>query len=247
MATLDLTFTRRALPGPPPKLRADAAHVWRIDLGAPMAGRANVLSADEMSRVLAFRHEGARSSFQMARIALRNILATYTGVAPARLPIVIDARGKPQLDLPDAPLFNLSHSGGLALLAITRAGAVGVDVELRRETPRFEDLAARFFARNESRALSAIPEAQRLDAFFACWTRKEAFVKADGAGIANMLQDFEVSLAPDAPARVLSVKGDADAALNTTLHAFRPAEDAWGALCVMAPDVTVSGYDFVAD
>jgi 4'-phosphopantetheinyl transferase len=247
MATLDLRFQRLTLPGPAPELGADAIHIWRIDLSGPMAARENVLSREEQSRAAMMKHEGARSTFHQARTALRLILAAYTGCAPAELPIVIDARGKPMLDLADAPFFNLSHTNALALVAVSRAAAVGVDVETIRPAPRLDDLAARFFARGETAALRALPAAQRLDAFYACWTRKEAFVKAEGSGIANALSGFEVSVAPDEPARILSIKGDAAAEQTRTLHAFRPAPDAWGSVCVGAASIVATGFDLAAD
>jgi 4'-phosphopantetheinyl transferase len=247
MATLDLPFPRKTLPGAAPELGADAVHIWRIDLSGPMAARDNVLSREERSRAAMMKHEGARSTFHQARAALRLILAAYTGLAPADLPIVIDARGKPALDLPGAPFFNLSHTNALALVAVSRAAPTGVDIETIRPAPRLDDLAARFFASGETAALRALPEAQRLDAFYACWTRKEAFVKAEGSGIANALSGFEVSLAPDEPARILSVKGDAAAAQTRTLHAFRPAPDAWGAVCVDAASIVATGFELAAD
>ena len=247
MATLDLSFQRKTLPGPAPELGADAVHIWRIDFSGPMAARENVLSREEQSRATMMKHEGARSTFHQARTALRLILAAYTGLVPAALPIVIDARGKPTLDLAGAPFFNLSHTNTLALAAVSRAAPVGVDVETIRPAPRLDDLAARFFASGETAALRALPEAQRLDAFYACWTRKEAFVKAEGSGIANALSAFEVSVAPGEAARILSIKGDAAAAQARTLHAFRPAPDAWGAVCVEAASIVATGFALAAD
>jgi 4'-phosphopantetheinyl transferase len=246
MATLDLPFQRKTLPGPAPELGADAVHIWRVDLSGPMAARGNVLSPEEQSRAARIKHEGARSTFHRARTVLRLILGAYTGLDPAHLPIVIDGRGKPALDLPGAPFFNLSHTGALALVAVTRAAPVGVDIEIIRPAPRLDDLAARFFASGETAALRALPDAQRLDAFYACWTRKEAFVKAEGSGIANALSDFEVSVHPDEPARILSIKSDAASAGARTLHAFRPAPGAWGAVCLDAAPIEAIGFELVA-
>jgi 4'-phosphopantetheinyl transferase len=206
-----------------------------------------VLSREEQSRAAMMKHEGARSTFHQSRTALRLILAAYTGLNPAELPIVIDARGKPRLELPAAPFFNLSHTNALALAAVSRAAPVGVDVEIIRPAPRLDDLAARFFASGETAALRALPDAQRLDAFYACWTRKEAFVKAEGSGIANALSAFEVSVAPDEAARILSIRGEAAAAQARTLHAFRPAPDAWGAVCVDAASIVATGFELADD
>jgi 4'-phosphopantetheinyl transferase len=216
-----------------------------VDLDAPMAPRANVLSPDEQARADMMKHEGARNGFERTRIALRLILSACTGVEPARLPIVIDSRGKPGLGLPDAPFFNVSHAGGVALVAVTRAGPVGVDIEFVRPAPRLDDIATRFFAPGEAAALRALPAARRLDAFYACWTRKEAFVKAQGSGLANSLAGFEVSVAPGEPARLVSI---VDGAANeAALHAFRPLANAWGAICVRAPRIDVTGYELVID
>lgn len=243
MATINLSFQRHALPGPTPALGVDDVHIWRIDLSRPMGHRENVLSAEEMARAALMKHDGARATFQHARMALRMILSAYTGLPAGQLPIIIDARGKPRLDLTDAPFFNLSHAGALALVAVTRAAPVGVDVEIIRPTPRLGDLAERFFASGETAALRALPEAQRLDAFYACWTRKEAYVKADGTGIAGSLSGFEVSVTPDEPARILSIGGDAESAQARTLHAFRPAPSAWGAICIDAAPISAIGFD----
>jgi 4'-phosphopantetheinyl transferase len=247
MATLDLTFPSWNASGPAPALGRDEVHIWRIDLDLQAADRRNVLSAEEQSRANMMRHEGARATFQQARTALRLILGAYTGHEPADLRILLDARGKPGLDLSGAPFFNLSHAGALALVAVTRAAPVGVDIEFIRPAPRLDELAARFFAPGEVAALRALPESLRVDAFHACWTRKEAFVKAEGSGIANALTAFEVSLAPDEPAALVSIRGEAARAAGYTLHGFRPAPGAWGAVCVDAPEIRAGGFTLQQD
>jgi len=246
MATLDLTFTPVALRREAPALAGDVAHVWRVRLEGPDASPGESLSDEERRRAASMKHAGARASFVTTRTALRRILAAYTGADAAQLPIIIDARGKPMLDAPGAPSFNVSHSGGLALIAVTRAARIGVDVETIRTTPRLEDIATRFFAPAEAAALRALPDDERADAFHACWTRKEAFVKAEGSGIAHAMAEFQVSLGPREPARLLSIRDDASSAQAWTLHAFRPSPDAWGAVCIEAPAITVLGFDLLS-
>jgi phosphopantetheine--protein transferase-like protein len=131
------------------------------------------------------------------------------GLADDKLPGVVgvDAqqlRGRPDLR------FNVSHSDGLALYAIARGREVGVDVEQLRELPRAERIAERFFSTEETAALKAEPAERRVEAFFTCWTRKEAYIKARGDGLAHPLDQFAVSLVPGEPAR-LWVAGDGDA------------------------------------
>jgi 4'-phosphopantetheinyl transferase len=243
MATLDLTYTPVALRREAPPLAADAAHVWRLRLDGAGDDPGACLSDAERRRAASMKHTGARASFVTTRIALRRILAAYTGVDAERLEIVIDARGKPSLDAHGAIHFNVSHSGGVGLVAVTRAATIGVDVETIRPLPRLDDIATRFFAPAEAAVLRALPEAERGDAFHACWTRKEAFVKAEGSGIAHAMAGFEVSVGPHEPARLLSIGNDALSAEAWTLHAFRPSPDAWGAVCIGAPGIGIAGFD----
>src|SRR5206468_3118518 len=119
--------------------------------------------------------------------------------------------GKPALTRASAsePVrFNLSHSGSLALVAVTAGRDVGVDVERVRPEPNLEQIASRFFSAREAATLHALPVRLRTKAFFACWTRKEAFVKARGNGLSQQLDEFDVSLAPGEPARLLRTGWD---------------------------------------
>jgi len=119
--------------------------------------------------------------------------------------------------------FNLSHSCGLAVYAITRAVPLGVDVERIRPMNDMQDIASRFFTAHENGLLQAVSSHQRLEAFFNCWTRKEACLKATGQGIGEGLAEVEVTLAHGEPARVLSIMGSTQAAAGWSLHALEPA------------------------
>ena len=100
--------------------------------------------------------------------------------------------------------FNLAHSHELALYAFTRGREIGVDIEYLRALPDADQIADRFFSARENATLQALPASQRRQAFFNCWTRKEAYIKAIGKGLSQPLDQFEVSLAPGDPARLLT-------------------------------------------
>jgi 4'-phosphopantetheinyl transferase len=196
-------------------LSEDEVHVWTVALERPESDvrrMARLLSADETERAERFRIERVRRRFVVCRGALRLILARYTGDAPDRLRFAYGAHGKPGLaPSPGSDLrFNVSHSDGIALCAVARGREIGVDVERLRPLPRAERIAERFFSLPERAALRGLPEEQRLEAFFTCWTRKEAYIKARGDGLAHPLDQFVVSVVSSEPAR-LSAVGDRDA------------------------------------
>jgi 4'-phosphopantetheinyl transferase len=172
-------------------------HLWRLDLADLDAATASSpapaldnLSADERQRAARLHTVAARRRFIVTRAAMREILARYLEVAPGAIRFAYNASGKPALadDQRDIE-FNLSHAEGLALCAVTRARAVGVDVERIRPGVRTDAIAARFFPAPEAAALAALPEALRRKAFFVSWARKEAWIKAAGTTIWRGLGD----------------------------------------------------------
>ncbi len=219
-------------PTPPPG--GDEAQLWLIDLAAAAGGLGalwQTLSPDERARAERLRIPLARTRFVAARGMLRAALARYAGVAPEALRFRYGPAGKPRIDGPLGELvsFNLSHSHNLALLAVARAGPVGVDIELIADADDAV-IAGGFFAPAERRALAELPPALRRAAFYRCWVCKEAFVKAVGGGQA--LDRFAVSVDPAAPAALLHIDGDPDAARAWRLIAITPAEGFVAALAV---------------
>lgn len=162
------------------------------------------LAPDEAARAARYVSPRARDEFVVARGRLRQILGALTGRAPGDVRFATAAGGKPGLaDGAGGRLrFNLAHSGDLMLCALTLDHEVGVDVERVREEVGHEDIARRFFADDEIQDLAAVPPEARREAFFACWARKEAVIKATGEGLARPLKDFAVSVDP-AAARLL--------------------------------------------
>ncbi len=178
--------------------------VWSIQL--PDDGRLpgplpQFLSAEESARAARFIFPRDRVSFTVAHTALRGILARYSKEDPADISLHTAEKGKPYL--PDHPeiRFNLSHSGSWAMVAVARGREVGVDIETIRGDRSTIDIADRFFAPAEVRELMAAPPERRTRAFFACWSRKEAYIKARGEGLRIPLDSFEVSLGEQAVLR----------------------------------------------
>jgi 4'-phosphopantetheinyl transferase len=153
------------------------------------------LSPGEQARARRFKFAEDSRRYIVAHVALRDILARYEKVAAAELEFVEGANGKPRLtaELASSGLeFNLSHSRERALVAATRGRPLGVDVEFVRGDFIFQDVADRFFTRREVAALRALPLALQLQAFYKCWTSKEAFLKAKGTGLSGDLDEVEI-------------------------------------------------------
>lgn len=213
--------------------------VWHVDLALDKtdlrACRA-CLSPDEEERADRFLRPADRARFVASHAALRLILARSLGTEARRIALASGPGGKPELAGPPSGRlqFNLSHSGEHALIGLAERVRIGVDVETARPTTDHLRIARAHFARPEIAALEALAPEALPAAFLACWTCKEAFVKALGAGLSMPLDRFTVALPPSAPA-LLDVDGDAAAARRWTLHAFAPAPDAVAALAVETP------------
>ncbi|SCK42137.1 4'-phosphopantetheinyl transferase [Variovorax sp. HW608] len=174
--------------------RPGPALLWRVDLDTPPADT-GCLSQAERERAGRFVFARDRERFVAAHVALRQLLSSHTGIAASELEFVQGEAGKPSLIRPAGLQFNLSHSKSVALIAIGTAGAeIGVDVEVLRSMPDADAMAASYFTEAEQRALAALPPARRERAFLACWTRKEACLKAIGLGLGVDTRSFEAGV-----------------------------------------------------
>jgi len=203
---------------PPPKtivIENDEIHVWRafLDLTTSHARALlhHTLSADEQARAECFHFQKDREHFIVARAVLRDILSRYLNRQPDALRFRYNNYGKPFLarELSGNKLrFNVSHSYGLALYAITRDREIGIDLEHMRSDLAIEQIAERFFSPREVTMLRTLPGNMQKEAFFNCWTRKEAYIKARGEGLSTplSLDQFDVSLAPGEAAVLLRTK-----------------------------------------
>jgi 4'-phosphopantetheinyl transferase len=233
-------MTASGFPRPQVNLPGSDVHVWLVSLDRPYVSQlAQTLSEEELARADRFHFHRDRERFIACRGVLRTILSRYSRVEPCRLRICYGPYGKPYLEEEvekDKLQFNLSHSHGLALYAFTRGRKIGVDLEYIRRMPDFGQIADRFFSQNENSALNALPESQRQEAFFNCWTRKEAYIKAIGNGLMHPLNSFDVSLVPGEPARLLNVEGDPEEASRWVLKSLNPAPGYIAALAVAGHD-----------
>jgi 4'-phosphopantetheinyl transferase len=214
-------------------------HVWRVSLDQDpnrLTAWFRLLSPDEQERADRFHFESDRARFIVGRGRLREILGEYLQEAPEQLQFCYGDRGKPALANPtNSPVrFNLAHSQGMALCAVTCDLEVGVDLEQIRPMPKAEKLAMRYFSASEVAALQTLSPDERLLAFFQCWTCKEAYVKAIGTGLAHSLQQIEICWSEGIVKLVSNPN-------NWTLHCFTPASDFVAAL-VVAGDGLVLRY-----
>jgi 4'-phosphopantetheinyl transferase len=216
----------------------EEVHVWRVWLDRPAASvdsLAATLAADERERADRFLHADLRRRFVVGRGALRSILSRYLGRPPAAIRFEYGRQGKPALadDRGLSPLgFNLSHSHELALCAVALGREVGVDVERERTVANLSQIAERFFSRSERLALHALPPTDQTRAFFTCWTRKEAYIKARGEGLRIPLDAFDVTLLPDEPAHLLATRHDPGDVHRWSLRELEPGPGYVGALAV---------------
>ena len=194
-----------------PSLGTGAVHVWRIALDQqdePLECFRGTLEPHELERAGRFHFEKHRRHFIVARGFLRSVVARYLKTQPGALRFSYGEYGKPALEAEPVLRFNLSHSNEVALLAVSLDAELGVDVEHIRADFASEDIARRFFSRAEVDVFNALPQNERVAAFFRCWTRKEAYIKAIGKGLSQALDEFDVTLAPGITPALLRAEDD---------------------------------------
>jgi 4'-phosphopantetheinyl transferase len=233
-------------------LGENEVHIWRTSL-LKTAGEyrqlQTFLDGNECARAQSFFSVEQRCQWIAARGMLRLLLGTYLDVHPAQLTFCYNAYGKP--DLGEAwqqtdMRFNLSHSDGLALYAFVRKRHIGLDIEHMRASVRYMRLAQQKFAPAEYETLRSLAPAEQQRAFFTCWSRKEAYLKARGEGMTYGLKSFEVSLRPGEPALLLENHREPFECRRWSICDLVPGEDYVGALVVEHKEHTLvpCHYDF---
>jgi 4'-phosphopantetheinyl transferase len=218
-----------------PALEGDEVRVWRVDVGSAYACRDvlwSFLAGDERQKAADFLFEGDRERFVVSRGVLRTLLGRYLRRHPGSLGFGYNPCGKSHLAGDFGICFSISHSHGLVLLAFARGREVGVDIERVRADLGLEEIAACCFSPREIATLHSLRKDLREEAFFACWTRKEALAKAEGKGLALPLCRFEVTLAPGEPAMMLDTKGELLETTKWTLQELIPDPGYVAALAV---------------
>jgi 4'-phosphopantetheinyl transferase len=193
-------------------LKPGEVHVWLFDLddlGQGLPVWEQLLSEDEIWRSKRYHFEQDRQRFVARRGLLRQLLGHYCGTAPEEITYRTNQFGK--LSMSSQPVhFNLSASQNRVAFAFTLGKEVGVDIEQVRLLPELDRMAEHWFSPAERVSLFALSPEMQLDAFYHVWTQKEAFIKAHGEGLSLPLQDFSVSVDPDLPGRLLSIRDDAE-------------------------------------
>ena len=233
---------------------SDEVHVWRASLARPadcIQQLAQMLSADERLRAGRFHFQRDRLHFIIGRGMLRTILGQYLGVDPARLRFEYSSHGKPSLEPKGfetpvglVPCFSISHAHGLALCAVTCNREVGVDLELIRPISEVEQLVESFFSSREKAIFQMLPASRRQEAFFNCWTRKEAYLKASGDGLARPLDEVEALRAQGESAWLLRIAGDFQEASRWSIRDLLPASGYTAALVVEGHAWQLKCWDF---
>jgi len=223
----------------PPSLPTDEVHVWLAKLDDYAADSFKVtLATDELARAARFHFDKDRNHFIVARALLRKLLAAYLDTGAGELQISYAEKGKPSVEESrrGSLKFNLAHSYGLAIYAFCWNREVGVDLEFIREDLADEGIAERFFSESEIHSLKELPAELRKQAFFDCWTRKEAYIKARGEGLSIPLDEFDVSLRPDEEAALLRNHKDPGEVARWSMQSVAVPAGYVGALVVQGHD-----------
>lgn len=216
------------LPPPGLKLKNNEVHVWKTSLEPlteDIEHLQRILSDEECERAKRFYFEKDRRRWVVAHAYLRIVLGRYLDMHPDQLRFITNEYGKPSLLYPPSGArlhFNLSHSGELALYAFAYDRQVGIDIEYMRADLNLSELVTHHFSAYERSAFSALPQTLQTEAFYLCWARKEAYIKARGKGLAIPLDQFDVSLVPGEPAALLHSREEPEINKRWVLHALSP-------------------------
>lgn len=227
-------------------LTDNSVHVWSASLqqtARVIQGLSAVLSDDERTRAERFHFKEHRNYYIVGRGILRFLLARYLHLEPQQLQVEYTQYGKPFLaDSHGAQTlcFNLSHSGGYVMYAFSRNRRVGIDIEHIHALADMEQIAATNFSKDENRQFKTVGVDEKQQAFFNCWTRKEAFIKAIGDGLSFPLAQFDVSLIPGEPARLLGLLGSEQEAARWCMCELRPAVGYVAALVIEGNGCSIS-------
>jgi 4'-phosphopantetheinyl transferase len=227
-------------------LKEKEVQVWCADLEPEadrLAALQETLAAVEIERANRFHFWRDKRRYIAGRGILRVLLGRYLNDPTPDVEIAYSEHDKPFLPTSRVQ-FNLSHSKGIGLYAFCLGAEIGIDLEEIRPISDAEGIAARFFSSGEYARFQAVPEEKRNDAFFTCWTRKEAFIKAVGEGLSYPLDSFEVAFLPGEEVRLLSIQGSEKEAVRWSLYSLSPAAGFVGALAVSGRDWRLSYKGF---
>ena len=214
-------------------------HIYRSSLESSselLKQYESLLSPDELQKAYRYKFEKDRDHFITGRALLRNILAKYLNQSPDEIIFSYSDKGKPFIKNSNLK-FNLAHSGGKAVFAFADNAEVGIDIEYMRELPDALQIAKRFFSEEEVNEILKVRDDEIRSAFFNCWTRKEAFIKAVGEGLSYPLKDFTVTLIPGDNPEIKWIKDKDDEVKEWSLVNIQTDENYISSLAVKAAEV----------
>lgn len=232
------------------RLEDSEVHIWRLEPEplVDLSRYSDLLSSDEQQRAARFRFAHLTRNFIVDHGRMRLILGAYAEVAPRDLVFTFNEFGKPELANDSASLrFNLSHTNGLSLLAVCRDSPVGIDVEAVRRMNDWRDIAQSHFSQSEIAELQGTTEFDQQNAFFRCWTRKEAFLKAHGRGLSIPLDSFAVSLDREGTPALLECNWDPEETKRWSFVSLDLGVQFAGALAVEGMNWKVREFNWTAD
>lgn len=230
------------------ELSENVVHIWTFDirtLATVAEDLEVVLASDEMDRAAQFRFNHLRESFVRTHSTLRHLLGRYMDVHPAGIQFIYSPNGKPALASAENIQFNMTHSGNVAAIAITTDCPIGVDVEQIRPVENMLQIAEQFFCPEETAEIISLPADDRECAFFWCWTRKEAYIKATGAGLAAPLNTIRVTARPSSSVRFVSTENKMGAVQAWTLHDLQLAANYAAAVAYRGRQRSLSVFPIV--
>ena len=222
--------------------------LWRLHLNPPERYGGHllqVLNTEEIARADRFHFDRDRKRFIAARAQLRMILGRYLARDAQELTFLYGPRNKPHVA--ETVGFNLSHSDDLAVVAVALERNTGVDIESIRTLKERDRIARRFFSARENATLLSFPDSDRTEAFFRCWTLKEAYVKATGDGLAQPTESFDIAFDRGEQTELLRVGGKPEEASRWKLIEFSPAPNFAGALAVEGHDWELRRFEYELD
>lgn len=218
-----------------------SVHIWKIffsDYSNEEAFYSKILSHAELARSSRFHFQIDSIRYKVSRVVAKVLLSKVLSIKPSNIELQLNDYGKPKLIAKSNNIFfNVSHSANLGLIAITDIGPIGIDVERYRKKMLAEKFARRFFSESEVKEYLDLPHGQKEEGFFNCWTRKEAFIKALGLGLAMPLKDFDVTLTPGEVSQLIEVRNRKEQAAGWLLKNIPLKEDYAAAFSINANNV----------
>ena len=209
-------------------LKPHTVHIWSLNFAVnddAFNRYHSLLSEDEKKRASKFKFYKDKRCYVVTRGCLRLLSASYLEKNARDIVFVYEKYGKPRYKHKTILNFNVSHSGDIAVIGFVYEHAIGIDIEkIKNDFDTFE-IASNFFSKKEIAALREIPESQKYKAFYRCWTRKEAFIKAKGIGLSFPLDKFSVTLDSDLNAELIQTQWDTYEKLKWQFTSFIPSED----------------------